>query len=397
MNANLFAYLIGALAGTAGFWLAYRVFLYNRPQHGLARAFLLAAMVLPLFLPLLQTLLPVRAAGLSLSYTLPEQLVGQARPTVAAPISWSTFFGYLYIAIFAVLLLRRVVAAVTLRRQLRDAPYRERRGIRTYTGTGYGPGSMGTIIFFPGAEPESDILAHETGHIRLGHRYDLAFANLICCMGWMNPFLWMLRRELRLVHEFEADAFAAANGAAAESYARLLLRQSFDLQAPAFSHSFFHKPVKQRITMLFNKETSSSRRAARVVAAGCSAAIIATSLLFVQCKQETAKPAHESSVLKYADHMASFNGDLNDYLVKSLQYPEDARKAGNEGRSIVQFVVTKDGTVEDPTVVRSSGFSSLDNESMRVVRNMPAWKPATDKGRPVSVYFTLPITFKLDD
>lgn len=101
-------------------------------------------------------------------------------------------------------------------------------------------------------------------------------------------------------------------------------------------------------------------------------------------------------IFKYVEQMPEFPGDVNSYLGNNLRYPESARESGEEGRTIIQFVVSENGEISDVTVVKSSGHSSLDAEAKRVVGKMPKWKPGKQNGKAVKVYFTLPVTFRLD-
>lgn len=80
-----------------------------------------------------------------------------------------------------------------------------------------------------------------------------------------------------------------------------------------------------------------------------------------------------------------------------IHYPEQARLADEEGRAIVQFVVNEDGGISDAVIAQSSKSRSLDAEALRVVSAMPRWKPGKQQGTLVKVYFSLPITFKLNN
>ena len=86
---------------------------------------------------------------------------------------------------------------------------------------------------------------------------------------------------------------------------------------------------------------------------------------------------------------------LQSYINRSLQYPQISRKNNSQGRVIVRFIINSNGTVTSPQVVRSSGDFYLDMEAVRVIESMPKWKPGKHKGKPVRVFFTLPIVFKL--
>lgn len=103
----------------------------------------------------------------------------------------------------------------------------------------------------------------------------------------------------------------------------------------------------------------------------------------------------EPEVYKFVEQMPVFDGDLPAFLSGNLKYPEEAKKNGTEGRVIVQFIIRKDGSVTDSEVIRSSGAKSLDDEALRVVGQMPKWKPGKQQGKAVNVSYVLPITFKL--
>ena len=75
-------------------------------------------------------------------------------------------------------------------------------------------------------------------------------------------------------------------------------------------------------------------------------------------------------------------------------FEKEAKKNKIEGRVIIQFVVAKDGSIKDATILRSVS-PELDAEALRVINAMPNWKPGRQKGEPVNVKFTIPVTFKL--
>ena len=85
---------------------------------------------------------------------------------------------------------------------------------------------------------------------------------------------------------------------------------------------------------------------------------------------------------------------LMKYLGANIKYPEEAKKNKIEGRVIIQFVVAKDGSIKDATILRSVS-PELDAEALRVINAMPNWKPGRQKGELVNVKFTIPVTFKL--
>lgn len=86
---------------------------------------------------------------------------------------------------------------------------------------------------------------------------------------------------------------------------------------------------------------------------------------------------------------------LMQWLGQNIKYPVIAQENGIQGRVICQFVVNKDGSIVDVQVARTSGDSSLDKEAVRVINNMPKWKPGQQRGKAVRTKFTLPVVFKL--
>lgn len=87
-------------------------------------------------------------------------------------------------------------------------------------------------------------------------------------------------------------------------------------------------------------------------------------------------------------------GEFMKYLQKNLKYPEQARRMNVEGKVFVQFVIDKDGSPNDITVLKGIG-SGCDEEAIRVIKNMPKWTPGKQRGRPVKVRMSLPIVFRL--
>ena len=99
-------------------------------------------------------------------------------------------------------------------------------------------------------------------------------------------------------------------------------------------------------------------------------------------------------VFTFVEQMPEFNGNLNDYLNKNLIYPKAAKDAKIEGKVVVQFIVNETGSISNASVIKKIGWG-MDEEAIRVVSNMPNWKPGKQNGRPVKTRYTLPITFKL--
>ncbi|MBL4754248.1 MAG: energy transducer TonB [Flavobacteriales bacterium] len=98
---------------------------------------------------------------------------------------------------------------------------------------------------------------------------------------------------------------------------------------------------------------------------------------------------------KIVEDMPQFgHGDLLNYIQKRVRYPKMASGAGVQGTVYVSFVVNKKGEVVDVKVIRGIG-SGCDREALRVIKSLPQWEPGKQRGKAVSVEFTLPVRYKL--
>ncbi|MDI9867040.1 TonB family protein [Flectobacillus sp. DC10W] len=105
----------------------------------------------------------------------------------------------------------------------------------------------------------------------------------------------------------------------------------------------------------------------------------------------------EESIFTTVEKMPEYKGGiraLGEYLNKNLKFPSQAQRAGVGGKVFVSFVVMGDGSISQLSVSKGIGFG-CDEEALRVVSKMPNWIPGKQSGRPVSVRFTLPITFQI--
>ena len=108
----------------------------------------------------------------------------------------------------------------------------------------------------------------------------------------------------------------------------------------------------------------------------------------------------DDEVFLVVEQMPEFIGGkaaLSQYLHKNLVYPEDAKNRGIEGRATCQFIVNKDSTISNVTLLNTSGNHELDMEALRVIEGMPKWKPAKQKGNVVRAKVTLPVDFTLSN
>lgn len=117
-----------------------------------------------------------------------------------------------------------------------------------------------------------------------------------------------------------------------------------------------------------------------------------------QPKEEVQEEAKEEEVFLVVEEMPSFgSGDANGFrtwVSQNMKYPEVAAENGIQGRVFVQFVVEADGRLTNVRVIRGVD-PALDKEAIRVIESSPKWNPGKQRGKPVRVSYTFPITFVL--
>ncbi len=266
-----------------------------------------------------------------------------------------------------------------------------------------------------------EMFAHESEHVRQGHSFDVILLELATILQWFNPFIWLLKRSVRENHEFLADHGVLKPGISPAAYRLLLLGSSFE-QQPVIANNFNYSLIKIRIQMM--TKIKSSRTAALKLSMG----ILATAALLMvfafdgtqtnaQEKKTTGKTTQAATstqqktnrnsnanntgtkdqVFVVVEEMPEFPGGeiaLREHLAKAIKYPEDAKKAGIQGKVFVTFVVDKTGHVVDAKIARGAS-PSLDKEALRVTESLPDWKPGKQRGENVAVSYTIPIQFAL--
>ena len=283
-----------------------------------------------------------------------------------------------------------------------------------------------------------EILTHELAHIRNRHSWDLFAADICIFFQWFNPAAWLLKQELQNIHEYEADETVINEGVDARQYQLLLIKKAVGTRLYSMANSFNHSKLKKRITMMLKEKSSPWARlkylyvlpvAAIAVTAFARpevsnkveeissvkvndlAAIVETKM--TESVGDTMKPADVkyvptevrkqlkgTPVFEVVEEMPEFPGGgmsaLMSYLKDNMRYPVSAKEKGTQGRVTVQFVVDKDGSIKEPKLLRSVD-KDMDAEALRLISNMPKWKPGRQKGQPVAVKYTVPVMFSLDD
>ena len=354
-------------------------------------------------------------------------------PLEEKPINWLLLVAVVYFAGVALLVVRQAVMYVQVVRTIArsravDASLYGCEGIslRVHSGKEKPFSWFRWVVVSEDdlGDGAREILIHETAHARAGHSWDIVLADAVIIMQWFNPLAWIMKNCLKDIHEFEADEAVINSGVNAKQYQLLIIKKAVGARLYSIANSFNHSLTKKRITMMC-KEKSKTWRCAKALYIVPVAAIAALAFTTVNTanatenetlpkgsefvannEKETAEnyvqqvPDGDDKVYQVCEKAPVFPGGTHamyKYLADNTKYPDEAKAAGKQGRVMVQFVVRKDGSISDVSVVKSAGNVSLDKEAVRVISTMPKWNPGTQGGKAVNVQYTIPVQFKLSD
>ena len=232
-----------------------------------------------------------------------------------------------------------------------------------------------------------NILLHEQAHIACRHSWDVLWLSFVEVLQWFNPFVWMLSKEIQDIHEYEADLTVLHKGINARDYQLLIIQKVVGSGSYTFANNFNHSSLKKRITMMIKEKSNPWARLKYLyilpIVAICMTAYTQSAKSIMSYEEVEVKPEYPGGM-----------GELGKLLNSNLKYPLISFENGVQGEVLVQFVVDKEGNVEEVTV--SKGVDPyLDAEALRVIKMMPKWKPGKHEGKEVNVKCTIPVGFRL--
>ena len=395
------------------------------------RVILLTGTVLCLLLPLVR--INVELSGplteyLPVRMVLPEMVVSEGVGAEEAGFDWMRLLYCVYaagcaaaLAVFAVSL-GRVRGLIRRYKGVRYCYDGDRCAVLHVMESDTSSFSFMNHVFIGsndyGKHPE--VLLHECMHVRACHSADMVVMSLVCALQWFNPIVWVMRSEIRMMHEYEADEAVLKQGIDAVQYQLLLVRKAVGDHRFLLASSFNHSKLKNRIAMM--KKIKTTKWAGLAYVACLPLLLAAMSLNATgSAKEPVPKAESHNSVVTHAvaepqsdstlddkvygymdevlDVPPEFNGgkameEFPKWVYSRLSYPDEARKAGIAGRVYVQFKINGDGSVSDVSVLKGA-HELLDNEVVRVVSQSPDWTPGYIKGEPVTVVYSMPVVFQL--
>ena len=408
----LLIYQIKAGLCLIAFYLLWKLLLSRETFHRFNRVALLTAMALAMVLPWIRLSMDA-LAPVSRQMVILEQLLitpnGEAVQPSTASWSWSAMqlANVVYFIGLAAVLVWLLYGQWSLLNLMKKG---RRESLPSGATLHVVPGDLSPFSYFSHIvineqdyrDNPREILIHEQAHIGLRHSLDVVFWSVVMLFQWWNPAAWLLGRELRQVHEYEADMAVLNQGVDVKQYQLLLIKKSVGDQLFSMVNSFNYQSLKQRIRMMtMNKSSRWNRLRALAAIPVIALALLAfanpTTNSAVIESSASQDNAPQSKVYDSVEQMPEFPGGMEaliDFLSSNVHYPENAVKNDVEGRVLVQFVIEKTGEIGDVKVVRSVD-EELDAEAVRVVKSMPKFEPGRINGKAVAVWYTLPIMFKL--
>lgn len=257
-----FVYIIKVAVLQTVFYLTYKLLLSRESFHAFNRGVLLTMQAAALLLPLLHITLET-PAPVHQTIALAEATFVQTATVADGDGAGLTFIQVLtlvWIAGFVLLLVRSVVSLVRLMMLLRSGRLCETCGtLVTVVSGDTAPFSWFNRIvislkdYLSGAR---EIVIHEQAHVSHHHSVDIALCNTIIMFCWFSPAAWLLRAELRDVHEYEADDAVLRQGVDASGYQLLLIRKAVGERLFAMANNLNQTNLKKRITMMKMKKSN---------------------------------------------------------------------------------------------------------------------------------------------
>ena len=299
-----------AAIALAVFYMFYRLLLSKETFHRFNRIVLLGTAALSFVLPLCVITLKEVVVVPAMTGSS-EAIIGEVAETVAmvpevsVPI-WPVVLCPIFTLGALAVLIHVVISIIGIRRMIRSGNSQELESGETLiiTETDTAPFSWMKYIVISREDYESgysQILTHEKAHIALRHSWDILFVDMTTALQWFNPAIWMLKADLRALHEFEADDAVLRSGANIKEYQYLLIRKAVSKSGYSVANSFNHSTLKARITMMLNKKSSrmSAWKALYVIPlVGISLAATAETKVDYQYEDQT--PDNTELVEKYS-------------------------------------------------------------------------------------------------
>ena len=265
---DVLTYLGHSALCLAALYIIYKAAMSYETLHRLNRVVLLGIVALSALLPLCEIKITEEVEAVSNAfdqYYLPDAQAASAIVAEVEPFDYVGLLKSVALVMFllgvAFMVVRLVMSTLSVCRLIRSGRVeRLEDGVTlTVVDNLASPFSyFGHIVVAESdlAENRDLILEHELAHIRLHHSWDVLAVDLALIVWWFNPALWLLRRELQSLHEYQADDSVLRRGVDAKTYQLLLIKRAVGSRLYSIANCLNHSNLKNRITMMCKKKSS---------------------------------------------------------------------------------------------------------------------------------------------
>ena len=258
-------FIIKSAITLALLYSCFFLFLSKETFHRFNRIMLVSIMFVSLITPLFH-ITTDNPSLISEEFHMVQTLIEETPATVLAPAegnipTWMDLLTWIYLVGVAVMTIITIAQIITLVRFMSG-------GLRHTDSQGntvilhnceFPPFSIFRYIVMSVKDYEQHsqyILSHEQEHIRLGHTYDILLLQVLKIIQWFNLFIWFVGRDLKSVHEYEADQAVINQGINAKSYQQILVTKVVGNRLQPFTNNLNHGSLKKRITMMYKKKSN---------------------------------------------------------------------------------------------------------------------------------------------
>ena len=441
---NFLHYLVQVNLYLVLFYGFYRLLLFNETFYNLNRSFLVGSAVLSFGIPFwysdyVQSLFITQQVN-EVFYTVLSPAIFSVQATAENPFTWYDLIKMSYLICTAFLTIKLIFNLLQLKKLLKNTDLHRNHGI--------GFSFFNFVFVDKDLQKREVVLEHEYVHIKQLHSADVILFEIIGVLCWFNPVVYFYKKSIKNIHEFIADDIASRLEPTKADYAMLLFSQQFGLNPQQLTNNFLHQStLKRRIEMLQkprsrkiallkygftaplfalmlviasasiakNKEI---KKAEKLVAIAAEKSVfVLPSIKSISKDTSIVEPVksnnlEETVVVGYpanvknnteeifttADENPTFPGGITElyrFIAQNLKYPIEARQNKIQGKVFAKFVVRKDGSTSDISVLKGIGYG-CDEEVVRIIGILPKWNAGKQNGIPVNVYFTMPVNFVLE-
>ncbi len=256
----------------------YRLFLHNKIFHRWNRFYLLSAVLISISFPLVRiNIEPGTATAETSQVVRMLQVINTGEAMIAESnhrsplITGEQAAGAVYLIISLLMMLLLIHALLRVYRLIRQYPANRMDGMYVVSSDARGtPFSFFRYIFWNNkiditTDAGQKIFRHEMAHVQEKHSADRLFMNMVLVFFWSNPFFWLIRREMNMIHEFIADSKAVEDHDTA-SFAAMIIRAAYPQHNFDITSNFFSSSIKRRLLMLTKLNQPGTSYLGRVLA-----------------------------------------------------------------------------------------------------------------------------------